>query len=33
MSYLDTINNLSQNITARQNHIQSMMDENIQAQA
>jgi hypothetical protein len=33
MSYLDTINNLSQNITARENHIQSMMDENIQSQA
>ena len=33
MSYLDTINNLSQNIVARQNHIQSMMDENIQSQA
>lgn len=33
MSYLDTINNLSQNIVARENHIQAMMDENIQAQA
>tara|TARA_R100000951_G_scaffold97851_1_gene87642 strand:+ start:1073 stop:2332 length:1260 start_codon:yes stop_codon:yes gene_type:complete len=33
MSYLDTINNLSQNISARENHIQSMMDMGIQAQA